>query len=217
MASITCAHCRQTHASVAEVRACATGGNLITREHAEKELTDAGFKIRGEVNRIRTYLNVPYDEKNKAKEQGARWDSARRQWWVPEEHVKAYPEDFKRWLNVEAAPKTVVPVDDDYYVFKGEYYKVVHNQLGTSQYAQRLVENPEGSKRPFSWAYDPGTIKLLRPEMRLTAEQAGDFGALYGACCMCGAELSRTESKDRGYGPVCADKNGFPYDHSNKD
>lgn len=31
---------------------------------------------------MRVYLNVPYEQKDEAKRMGARWDSAKRQWYV---------------------------------------------------------------------------------------------------------------------------------------
>ena len=32
----------------------------------------------------RFYVNCPYDDKDEAKELGARWDNAKRQWFVPD-------------------------------------------------------------------------------------------------------------------------------------
>ncbi len=44
---------------------------------------------------MRTNLNVPYDEKDKAKRLGARWDAARKVWYVENvEHI----ERFMRWM-----------------------------------------------------------------------------------------------------------------------
>ncbi|MFA6698849.1 MAG: exodeoxyribonuclease VII large subunit [Thiomicrospira sp.] len=43
------------------------------------------------------YLNVPFSEKELAKQQGARWDPLRRKWYVPPQIDDLKP--FSRWLN----------------------------------------------------------------------------------------------------------------------
>ncbi|WP_426811686.1 zincin-like metallopeptidase domain-containing protein (plasmid) [Pseudomonas sp. WOUb67] len=48
----------------------------------------------------RTYIDVPFKEKNEAKEQGAKWDRQERSWYIPEGVDKA---PFEHWLN--PAPK----------------------------------------------------------------------------------------------------------------
>ena len=47
-------------------------------------------------NRSRVYLNVPYSEKDAARGYGARWDAARRKWYVPD---GTDLEPFQRWLD----------------------------------------------------------------------------------------------------------------------
>jgi len=45
-----------------------------------------------------TILNVPYAEKDEAKKLGAKWDSARKKWYVPQ-GVNVEP--FSRWLTAK--------------------------------------------------------------------------------------------------------------------
>ena len=45
-----------------------------------------------------TILNVPYAEKDEAKKLGAKWDSNRKKWYVPQ-GVDAEP--FSRWAAVK--------------------------------------------------------------------------------------------------------------------
>ena len=47
---------------------------------------------------------------------------------------------------------------------------------------------------------------LIRPEDKLTREQAEAFGQRTGICAMCGAVLTNPESVERGIGPICAGK-----------
>jgi hypothetical protein len=49
-------------------------------------------------------------------------------------------------------------------------------------------------------------LYTLKPEMRLTIEEARKFGALYGTCCICGRTLTNELSIHLGIGPVCGDR-----------
>jgi hypothetical protein len=91
------------------------------------------------------------------------------------------------------------------YFFEGEYYKV-----------QRAIH---GSGRLYSKKFDRetqswdrgGRLSLLTPEYKLTAEQASEFGQLYGQCVACSLPLTDERSIDHGYGKKCAENNGWPY------
>lgn len=52
---------------------------------------------------LKTYLNVPYAEKDEAKALGARWDAAHKKWYVPANKDVAL---FVRWQTHAAAPAT---------------------------------------------------------------------------------------------------------------
>jgi hypothetical protein len=51
-------------------------------------------------------LRVPYRDKDEAKRLGARWDSATRVWFVPEE---LDPARFQRWLPADSPPNVRAP------------------------------------------------------------------------------------------------------------
>jgi hypothetical protein len=56
---------------------------------------------------MRTYLNCPFDEKDQAKALGARWDAAKKRWYV--ENAKDLG-PFARWLAPEGtAPASRAP------------------------------------------------------------------------------------------------------------
>lgn len=44
---------------------------------------------------MKTYLDVPFEQKERAKELGARWDAARKRWFVPD-GVDLFP--FLHWV-----------------------------------------------------------------------------------------------------------------------
>ena len=57
---------------------------------------------------MRTDLKVPFDQKHEAQSRGARWDAARKTWFVPD-GVDAVP--FMKWipgLKVSKAVKKVL-------------------------------------------------------------------------------------------------------------
>lgn len=56
------------------------------------------------------------------------------------------------------------------------------------------------------FVYAPGVMKEIRPEWRMTLEQAKAFGALYGTCIRCGRTLTLEESIERAMGRKCASK-----------
>lgn len=112
------------------------------------------------------------------------------------------------------------PATEGYYKMGDLYYKVVRAVHGSGNlYAKVMIviDKTDGSgDKKGRWDYVPGVIKQLDSSMALTPELAKEFGDLYAVCVMCGSTLTREESKDRGYGPTCADNNGWPYDHSRK-
>lgn len=101
------------------------------------------------------------------------------------------------------APAKSDALEDGMYRMDGEIYKVQHAVHGSGrQYAKQLVG--EGSEWGFEYA--AGAIRKLRPEHRMTLEEAKEFGALYGTCCVCGRTLTRESSIAEGIGPVCSGK-----------
>jgi hypothetical protein len=63
-----------------------------------------------------------------------------------------------------------------------------------------------GESPKASFEYESGAVSKLRPEDRMTLEEAKAFGALYGTCCVCGRTLTKEESIEAGIGPICAGK-----------
>lgn len=68
-----------------------------------------------------------------------------------------------------------------------------------------------GCRWTASWEYAPGAIKSLRAGDRLTAEQAHEFGSVYGFCVFCSKPLTDERSIFAGYGEKCASNNGLPW------
>ena len=52
--------------------------------------------------------------------------------------------------------------------------------------------------------YAKGAMRFLSADTKMTLEEAKQFGALYGTCCVCGRTLTNEDSIEAGIGPVCA-------------
>jgi hypothetical protein len=73
-------------------------------------------------------------------------------------------------------------------------------------YAKELERDLNGA---WKFNYAPGAIRRLTTKDRLTLEQAKEFGALYGTCCVCGRTLTNEDSIKEGIGPICSGKMGW--------
>jgi hypothetical protein len=83
----------------------------------------------------------------------------------------------------------------------GTVYKVQTARQSGHLYAKRLTVFGQGSA---TFEFEQGAIRKLRPQDRMTAEDAAAFGHQFGVCAVCGAALTDPESVERGIGPVCA-------------
>lgn len=57
----------------------------------------------------------------------------------------------------------------------------------------------------------------LTPDHAVTPEQAKRFGDVTGQCVMCGRRLTDERSISVGYGPVCAEQQGWPWGEATDD
>jgi hypothetical protein len=95
-----------------------------------------------------------------------------------------------------SAPKVSV----GFYTYGAGVAEVVKTKDGQRLYA-KILDVLTGD-----WSYAPGIMPRLKAEDRLTLSQAAALGKKWHRCMCCGAELTNTDSIDRGIGPVCAGK-----------
>lgn len=101
----------------------------------------------------------------------------------------------------------------------GEIFKVQRAVHGSGHlYAKRLwVEKDEETGETYAeFVMARGVIFKLRPEWKMTFEDAKAFGALYGVCCSCSLDLTNEDSIFNGYGRKCASNHGWPYEKAPK-
>lgn len=122
--------------------------------------------------------------------------------------VKACYDAAKPAPAPEASPKEAgVGV---YVLPDGTIVQVKPNKAKTRVYAKRWV-SINGERLTLSdehvkgeWDYEPGLVNKVKPEYRMTLEQARRFILVYGQCCRCGRKLKAAKSVEAGIGPVCA-------------
>lgn len=112
----------------------------------------------------------------------------------------------RREAQIRAAKIQTPKVTEDgmYRTPDGTVYKVQIAKQGSGHlYAKKLTQHEDES-----WSFDfaKGAIHRLTADMKMTLDQAKEFGQLYGVCCKCGADLTDERSIERGIGPVCEGK-----------
>jgi len=83
----------------------------------------------------------------------------------------------------------------------GEIFKVYHTQKG-HQVAKHLFKSQLSNEYEFVYE-GKRPLGTLTAEMRMTLEEARQFGAVYGVCCCCSRTLTDELSIYLGIGPVC--------------
>ena len=109
----------------------------------------------------------------------------------------------------DAAETVRAKAPEGMHKFGGVFFKVQVAKNGSGNlYAKVLEEDGNGG---WTFAYAPGAVRNLSEATTLGAEDAAAFGALYGICCACGRSLTDERSIHAGYGPVCAQNNGWAW------
>lgn len=97
--------------------------------------------------------------------------------------------------STPAAPKkTGDGLTEGMYKLNDQIYKVRRSEAG---YLYALLLTEDG----FQFA--KGAIRNIKPEHRMTLEEAKAYGRQTGTCCQCGRELTNETSIREGIGPVC--------------
>lgn len=120
----------------------------------------------------------------------------------------------KRTTTPAAAKQAVALEDGVYRDGNGIFWMVYHTVHGANQQvAKRLVvtTNTDGTFNG-TWDYaGKAPLASLTPADKLSAEDAAQFGKVYGFCVRCARTLTKEESKHVGYGQTCAGHEGWPY------
>jgi hypothetical protein len=115
-------------------------------------------------------------------------------------------EAVERNMNRPARVVNPNPVTEEgmYRQADGTVFRVKRSRQSGNLYAMRF--DPEAQVRSERFVYARGVIQTLTADLRMSVEQAQALGVQFGICCVCGAELTATESVANGIGPVCAQR-----------
>jgi len=122
-------------------------------------------------------------------------------------------DDYLRRPRVESLPERVVDpnltpgvyrVDDVVLVVKygRQRSRLYAKRLVDGSRAGRLVES--GDARPIEFEYAPSAIFDVRPEHRMSLDDAASLCVRYGRCVYCNRALRAAKSVRAAIGPVCA-------------
>lgn len=89
-------------------------------------------------------------------------------------------------------------LDEGMYRVGEDIYKVYFTRNGHIATKQLTAEGFEYTGRK--------PLAMIKPEHRMTLEQAMEYGQITGTCCNCGRLLTNEESIANGIGPICASK-----------
>lgn len=198
--SIKCGHCQGRHETVRDVRQCAMSNGVSAGSIAEQN---------GLVSSRPGYVSPEQAAERRVAE--GRDTVNRQNGHVPSEFGQSGHVPNHGAHGGPVATRTKTRAAEGMYRKAGSIYKVQKAVHGSGQnYAKRLVETAtidrKTGKPKWKFEYAPGFVYELRPEHMLTLEQAREFGALYGTCCVCGRTLTNEESIAAGIGPICAEK-----------
>ncbi|QNJ55355.1 hypothetical protein SEA_LITTLEFELLA_44 [Gordonia phage LittleFella] len=221
----TCTKCKAQNVGVDHIRQCwkqhyADGGG----DPATGTFTNTEFGGEAPERTVRGLFGISFEEKDEAKREvkaavgrWPRWNRDGKVW-----EIEATQEE---WDRIPDQWKEKPDLEDGIYLHEETYYMVYHNVNGNGmQLAKKFVltpeENmtaeafaksgnePEADDEPLGeWVPNGASpLKRLKPEMKLSPEDAARFGQVYGWCGRCGRTLTNEDSKKAGIGPVCAAK-----------
>ena len=129
--------------------------------------------------------------------------------WIS--HLLRMPVDTREvQLPQQREAKKVDPaLTPGVYDVDGHVYVVKPNRAKTGLYANRLVEiagerlNEENTLVNIEFVYAPGAIFDIKPEQKMSLEDAKWLTIRYGRCIVCGRRLKAGKSVEQGIGPVC--------------
>lgn len=100
-------------------------------------------------------------------------------------------------------------LDSGMYKIGAEIFKVQIAVHGSGRkYAKQLEvqtheRGMELAQPVGKFIFCAGAIRKIRPEHKMSLDEAKAFGKIYGVCCKCGRTLTDETSIENGIGPVC--------------
>jgi hypothetical protein len=130
-----------------------------------------------------------------------------------EKYIRLATEGKKRGLTVPAPAVAKPKVEAPRPARKAPAADLDEGTYQNEDQVIRVTRSREGRLYGKIWEgttfeYRPGLLKGLTSDMLMTLDEAKAFGKQYGTCCICAKVLTKTESIDKGIGPICEGKFG---------
>lgn len=115
--------------------------------------------------------------------------------------LKTERDSLRKTAQIKSSPaKTASEVITQGMYKVGErVFKVKPTQAG-KLWAHELVGSTADG---FSFEFAGNPARFVKPENKMTLEEAKAFGKITGTCCVCGRMLTKQSSIDNGIGPIC--------------
>jgi antitoxin (DNA-binding transcriptional repressor) of toxin-antitoxin stability system len=211
--AIKCGHCREAHATVAQVRACSETPNVPRairerswtaddREQAERPINrqerDSLSDLIREVDELLCTKVVPASEHrwSRAVRAMISGDSAT----ITRHGLRTAIARLEAYPNVRAG--STPATEEGLYRLDGRLYQVLRGRESQRLYAKLVTFAPEGSKRRPTLTYQKGIIFQLTTSHLLPVEEAQEITRKTGWCIF-GHLLTDPKSIARGMGPTC--------------
>lgn len=197
---IKCGNCHERHLTAQEVRSCYDAGRAapaLNEGHASGEPM-ATEKQVGYIRDMTERKVMPEATRELLREtlvKGITFEKASK--IIP--HLKKFA-----WAPKEPKERAA---DGMYWMPGHGIYRVQTAPNSDFRVAKKLVVTDLGNgKKKGRFERQDHMVYKLKPEHRMTEEEAAKYGALYGFCIVCGRTLTHEDSIAAGIGPVCASK-----------
>jgi hypothetical protein len=202
---IRCVTCADGyHSTVAEVRACATGSAESAQDRADA-LPEGTYEKNGQRFHVRRSASSGHKYAMLLNAQTGQYD------YAPGAVKTLAEEHLVKRHDARGRAKAAEPAEGIYrHPASGEILKVYRTVHGANKLCvKRLILPVTGSVHEAGAArfeYLGLAVNYIEGHVRLSLEEAQEYGRLYGLCVRCGRTLTDEESIARGIGPDCAAK-----------
>ena len=123
--------------------------------------------------------------------------------WVQEHKLSkatasAKIDEYMKLPSVRKAFSSTPELDEGMYKVGEDIFKVYFTQAGHIATKQLTPDGFEYTGRK--------PLAVIKPEHRMTLDEAKAYGKVTGTCCNCGRLLTNEDSIEAGIGPICASK-----------
>lgn len=222
---IACGYCKGQHAKANEVKVCAGLVHPSSTESFEAKRAAAVGTPAAATEKQRAFISKLAGERETppANEAGSTFPHVERMEDAlsGKQLSKDEASTVITWLltlpkqEATGAAAIAEDLEDGMYRNGTQFVRVYTTKHGSNQkVAKRLVidgKDADGKYRVHFEYEGKRGLKGLTAEMKLSADEAKQFGLLYGVCVRCGLDLTKDESIRVGYGKTCAGHEGWWY------